>query len=378
LGTVFLLSVVVLGMNILIGLASGPSNPTPTPNPYPTPLGPRQGVSSGNYGATNTYIAEMGEWAYIHLVGYNGTYPTDHQFVPMLITVDSLPSINVIQEIDSKTPDHDYWLLFNECEITQQCDVPPEEQAARYHNEVLPRIQAGDPNAKLIIGGSTAHECGLAWMTRFVAFYRSQYGQDPPRAGWHFHIYPDVAPLGWQPGEPCPEDSWTGTGAYGANISDYIKDAERVRRWWSLYGSPNDEIWISETGCLTRPPIPPTPTPTPVPICPPNNEHPNMVSYMAAITAYLNGEGRWIDRYAWYTDVDCCHLVTHLYLQVNPTPQIPSDIGVYYSQIQPSAHVPGFLYLSMQPVIHKQPGPGLDSLSGYPGPATVTPSAPYP
>jgi hypothetical protein len=264
----------------------------------------------------------------------------------MLVKSDNLPATATLQSIVGKMAHH-YWLVFNECEVIGQCERTPASQAVVYH-EALSRILAVDPGAKLIIGGSTAHECGLNWMTNFVQAYRLLYNQDPPRAGWHFHIYPEVAPYNpytgepWHVGEPCPA-SWQGTNVtYTVGITDYIRDAERVRRWWSLNGMPTDEIWVTETGCLgvyggTY--------------CPAN-----MIGYLAEIATYLNTDGRWINRYAWYTDYDPVFFQT--WLMSDTASGTLTPLGTYYSQIVPASHVPGFRYLTFLPMMRKEGSSG--------------------
>jgi hypothetical protein len=76
-----------------------------------------------------------------------------------------------------------------------------------------------------------------------------------------------------------------------------------------------------------------------------------MMHYMAAITAYLNDEGRWIDRYAWFTDIYSQFPITHLYLRVIPGTPTPSAIGRYYALVTPSAHEPGFRFLMVEPAV---------------------------
>jgi hypothetical protein len=366
-GGMILLVAPVLIMSALMGMAEVPQDPllpegtiTPTTNPYPTSGLPRQGVASGSYDSTQPYLAQLADWAYVYLPAWGGDYPQDHKLVPFLTTGKLLPSVKAMQQADLKTPDHDYWLVFNECELMDQCEMLPEEQAEFYHDDILPQIAQGDPDARLIIGGTTAHECGLAWLSRFVRAYQTMYGEDPPRAGWHFHIYPDVAPRPneWQLGQACP-DSWHGEGYGVGDIEHYIAGANRVRHWWSLYGSPDDEIWVTETGCLNSG------------VCPPNAGHRDMVHYMAAVTAYLNGDGRWIDRYAWYTDIGSDFDITELYLSVTTTPT-PKPIGRYYPLITPSAHEPGFQYLALGPAIFQAEVQGFLPMTptppGYPAP----------
>ncbi len=228
--------------------------------------------------------------------------------------------------------------MFNECDAFFECNLAPDHQAQFYHDQVLPLIAAGDPNAKLIIGGTIAHECGLSWLTKFVQTYRSLYHQDPPRAGWHFHIYPDVGiqdPITyhvWKPGEPCPSSWQSTTTGKSPTIMDYIAQANAIRHWWSLYGSPNDEIWITETGCLDT------------------NYCPDITNttYIAAITAYLNSDGQWIDRYAWYAEWDDSYYKT--WLMDSYTKQL-TGLGSFYSQVVPATHIPGFQYLYFLPTI---------------------------
>jgi hypothetical protein len=291
----------------------------------------------------------------------------------MLVWNINLPSAATIQSIDAKTVGYDYWLVFNECENPGQCNRKPDVQAEFYHDDVLPLINANDPSARLIVGGTSAHPCGLEWMTDFVEAYRSSYGEDPPRTGWHFHIYPEVVPVligtavPWQPGDPCPIDdpnNWQWGASDTADIQHYIEEAEAIRYWWSQYGSPDDEIWITETGCL-----PPS-------ICPNLTVHSDMANYMGAITAYLNDGGRWINRYAWYTTYDATYNSTWLVDGPGSTPNFTA-MGNYYKQIQASSHVPGFLYWQFLPFVTKDavsggaplvlPTPA--PLSGYPPPS---------
>ena len=111
---------------------------TPTPNPFPTPSAPRQGVAAAHFGTFRDRIPEMGSWAYVWSA-FNGTYPSTYELVPMLVWEQNLPSAATVQSIAAKK-DHDYWLVFNECENEGQCNRSPEAQAQFYHNSVLPLI----------------------------------------------------------------------------------------------------------------------------------------------------------------------------------------------------------------------------------------------
>jgi hypothetical protein len=57
------------------------------------------------------------------------------------------------------------------------------------------------------------------------------------------------------------------------------------------FGEPEDEIWLTEIGCLN-------PSTT---AC---GDDTFMFEYVSTVMGWLNGNGRWIDRYAWFSDWD--------------------------------------------------------------------------
>lgn len=219
----------------------------------------------------------------------------------------------------------------------------------------------GDPDAQLIIGGVNAHKCGQQWLERFVRSYEDRYGP-LPHAGWHFHIYPDVAPA-----NNC-DSSWvyqlnlfltpTPTGTPQAALWPHWRSqAESLLGFVWTYGNPDDEIWITETGCLRW-------------RWNQNNlacDIPGaMYLYMASITEWLNDEGRWINRYAWYTDWDSGHWQqtklwdatrTPIPIVGTPTPTASptrilhlAPLGQYYTQVTPAPPIAlpwptNFIYL---------------------------------
>jgi hypothetical protein len=138
----------------------------------------------------------------------------------------------------------------------------------------------------------------------------------------------------------CPPIWLGGPADHAITITDYIQDAERFRHWWSLYGSPNDEVWVSETGCLDPS------------LCPDLND----TTYISAITAYLNNEGRWINRYAWYTDYDGKYYKS--WLMTDTVNGNFTGIGTFYSQVVPATHVPGFRYLTFLQMVRKDGSSG--------------------
>jgi len=274
----------------------------------PPRIQPRSGIAPDNFEQIAPQISQIADWSY-RWSAYDGDYPTtnEHELVPMLVFSKKVPSIDVIRSIDIKTDlntGHDYWLVFNECEAWVQCDTPAEEQAVYFYEEVLPLINSGDPDAKLIVGGVIANEKGLTWLTTFVQTYRQISGHDLPRAGWHFHIYPEVK------GTPPTIDS-------------FVADAESFRHWVDQHGSPNDEIWLTVMGCLSTELCSDVPT------------------YLAEILAYLNGEnGRWITRYAWYTsysktDCNACSYNPSTFLIEENTPHGLTPLGQFYANHLP-------------------------------------------
>ncbi len=91
-------------------------------------------------------------------------------------------------------------------------------------------------------------------------------------------------------------------------LDAWLEDVGNILEFLEWYGDDSGEVWITEMGCLNGgkhlvPDQPPEPTPslTPYPaICQANGF---MYEYVTRMTGWLNSNaGRWIDRYAWYTD----------------------------------------------------------------------------
>lgn len=358
--------------------------PWPTPTWYPiliTPLGtpvPRQGVASSLFSIflPDRHYLGSWQWAYAPWLPTTG-YPTNIEHIPQLIsrpwgvasylpTLTPLPTLPVqtVQAVASQTP-HEYWLVFNECESIYQCATAPDLAAQSYGQYVEDFLTAveGGPYAKVIIGGVNAHECGILWAINFLKSFRDIYGRDPLYiAGWHFHLYPDVTPHEWRVnGVSCaPEDNPPGAGwPFGAWDYD-DKRVETVEKAWTAwqedvwniysfmqeYGQPEQEIWITEMGCLNA-----GYHQLQQPACQSDGF---MYEYVSRITGWLNSPaGRWIDRYAWYTDRNLVGMglsYTWLYAQsaYTPTPTVPpgnptptpgylySALGNYYARVTPA------------------------------------------
>lgn len=265
------------------------------------------------------------------------------------------PIPEILATIAARTP-HNYWLIFNECEHQLQCRTDPVEAAISYHDLIVPFLNSVDPQAELIVGGVNAHECGIKWLEDFMIYYRQNYGEPPFLAGWHFHLYPDVVALDWitQGTEGC-DSNW---GYYDDRVNTvdeawaaWQADVYNIWAFVGQYGDiVEDEIWISEMGCLN-----PGGHDLPGPIC---GQEGYMYEYTRRITTWLNTAGRWVDRYAWFTDIAAAEVeywdYTRLYyrqLVGTPTPTIPpggptptpgygfSALGNFYGGVTPAAAV---------------------------------------
>lgn len=356
-----------------------PTNtPTPWPTPTwyllsPTPLGtppiPRQGVASAlvNYLVSDRH--HLGSWQFSHGPGVPSPYPSNIEADPLLVFrpwgVTSYnptlppplptPLPGFFQTVATQTP-HQYWLVFNECESVYQCATTPALAAQSYADYVEGFIASIDPQAKLIIGGVNAHECGILWLINFMKIFRQNNGRDPLYlAGWHFHVYPGVTAHEWRVnGASCnPEDNPPSSG-WPFGVWDY--DDKRIetpeKAWaawqedvWNIYsfaqeyGQPEHEIWITEMGCLNTSGI-----------C---VQEGYMYEYVSQVTGWLNSPaGRWIDRYAWYTDKTFNNSFRYTWLYAEhaliATPTIAAGtptstpgylytaLGNYYARITPA------------------------------------------
>lgn len=281
---------------------------------------------------------------------------------PATPTLEPLPTPSpaFVQTIAARTP-HDYWLIFNECEHQLQCSTSPAEAARSYGSVLRPFLDSYVPDAKLIVGGINAHECGILWLEEFIAQYDLQFGGFPPYiAGWHFHLYPDVIPWGWMDqGIAGCDTGWSYNDIRVQSVelawAAWQTDVHNILDFVVEYGSlVEDEIWITEMGCLNGG-FHAGQLPTPQAIC---GQAGYMYEYTRRITNWLNTEGRWVDRYAWYTDIfgEPYQGYTRLYeltpIPPSPTPGGPptntptpgnaptldfSALGYFYGDVTPAA-----------------------------------------
>ncbi|MEI2608312.1 MAG: glycosyl hydrolase [Candidatus Promineifilaceae bacterium] len=313
----------------------GPAWTRPTPHAHPVTTIPRQGF------AASLYLQDsltFGQWSYSW-----SPYVTPNlqnlQHVPMLTggPRDAVPTVATLQMSDNST-NHNYWLVFNECEHQFQCNSSPQNAADFLHNQILPVVydQGGDPDAKLIIGGVNTHPCGIKWLTDFVVYYEATYGP-LPHAGWHFHMYPEI--------RQANPTACTGDWVFDDNLFPNPNAAFELWRQYAYnaltfvqtYGEQTDEIWFTEMGCLNY-----GFHQIQEEVC---QGEGFLSTYAPLILGWLNGEGRWVTRYAWYTDwTTAYYKITALLANTFPPghtgPMDLTDLGQFYANVDAAAAVP--------------------------------------
>ncbi len=311
--------------------------PTVQPLTLPVSNAPRHGVATALGGApVGTYGSPDYSWTY----SWTPFVPPEEkavQHIPMLAggPRNGLPTFEQVSEGDANNA-HNYWLVFNECEHQGQCNSSPAEAARFFHDEVVDLLytQGADADAELIIGGGNAHPCGILWLKNFVDYYRVTYGALPV-AGWHFHIYPEMHPSRWP--DSC-EGSWGFNDLLfpspEAAFNLWREHAYNALAFVQEYGQPGDEIWFTEIGCLNN-----GFHQVQAPVCQADGF---VQAYSNLILNWLNGEGRWVTRYAWYTNWDATYwITTHLIADAPPGERWTyTSLGYWYSQIIPASAVP--------------------------------------
>ncbi|MEW5987043.1 MAG: glycosyl hydrolase [Chloroflexota bacterium] len=367
--------------------------PVSTATPWPSPTletaltpaaSPRKGVAPmlGDVAWAVADRHNLAQWSYYwgpYVPPVTPTAPDFVEYVPMAAqNIRSAPDMALITLAATRTPTHSYWLVFNECENNHsiQCNEQPAAVAAYFHDQLIPAVTAVDPDPQFIVGGVNAHPCGIRWLREFVEAYRALTGgEELPRAGWHFHLYPDIYPRGWQPGDTnceaggtvyrAPEGgnymgwNWSPNEADGSShawrLAHWQDDMMNVLDFVQQYGRPDDEIWLTEAGCLSWETWQPAPPAAPVGCLAPGFMH----DFLTDLTYWLNNDGRWVTRYAWWSDWDGDTTertsIYHLTPTPSPTPTADppqptptstpgatsapnrSALGNYYVQVTPQA-----------------------------------------
>lgn len=327
------------------------------PEPQPT-VEPRGGVANANGGGVALCDGRQ------YQTWWSSGYITSpcFQHIPMLANkpgnLEAQKAINTAARMN-----HHYWLVFNECEHQEQCAATPEEAARYYHDVLLPFINGLDPAARLIIGGSNAGECGLAWMAEFVEFYEAEYQEEIPRAGWSFHPYPEI----WA-GSDCTHP-WQWDWARSSSLVDlwdaWQAQARGVKAFVLTYGREGDEIWFSELGCLSPPPS----------VC-----HSDSANLARLIVEWLNGEGLWVDRATWYSDHDNnWWWFTHLYEEHanGDEGDVLTAVGEIWLNAELSPSIPLEFHKRYFPIVGYRGGLSIDPTPA-PVPTPTPPAYPVP
>lgn len=341
-----------------------PETPGPEPNAAEgeTVVLPRLGVS--NASGQGFVLCDGRQWQMSW--GANNVVSDCFFHVPMLAWgTDGFEEVRAGKT--ARNNDHDYWLVYNECEALAQCGATPEEAARFYHDVLIPWVEVNDPAARLIVGGGNAGECGMEWLEQFFIFYRTTYGEDVPRAGLQFHLYPDI----WA-GYQC-EKTWEWSIHILMDVDSlwrqWLADAERIKRFMLVYGREGDEVWISEFSCLA-----------PYPAC--KEDTPVLAS---RALAWFDGDGRWVTRYSWFSDFSThwwvwsnlyaidpkvnesqFTAVGNIYLNHTPSPSVPLRI---YHRYFPILGYGGITAATPAPLVYPTATPP----AGYPVPGDLHP-----
>lgn len=141
-----------------------------------------------------------------------------------------------------------YWLVWNEPDLWYTDSekrkiydidnngtldwIDAAKVAASIYKPLRVAIKAGDPSAKMIIGGVSGQNYYMytEWPRVFLEEYRRINGSLPEYEGWHFHLY--------KCGNEYNKDLWR-------------KQITDIRAWVDSNGGGNSkELWMTEFGCL--------------------------------------------------------------------------------------------------------------------------------
>ena len=147
------------------------------------------------------------------------------------------------------------WLIGNEPDVKWQDNTTPEVYAIAYHR-AYQAIKAGDPTAKVAIGGvSEVTPLRLEYLNRVWDFYRSLYGEDMPVDIWNMHAFmlPEQRG-GWGVNMPPGFEIEQRGEQWDVEDHDSLTLLEQqvraMRRWMADHGQRNKPLWITEYGIL--------------------------------------------------------------------------------------------------------------------------------
>ena len=226
---------------------------------------------------------------------------------------NTLPPISVHLAV-SQYLNSPYRLIYNECNLLEQCHTDPVVAADYLLDNIVPQVQQVGLGERLIVGGATGDVCGRDWMSEF-ARHINYRGRPVEIIGWHWHIYPGLKTIDWRTGLPC------------LVAPSFQEQSSAIYDWWLQYGQTNDELWLSEFGLL-------------------NEQDSDVVArWLEDSLLYLDTQGLFWTRYYLWTDYD-------------PTrPSIFDSeynltvIGQIYQAHQPIAPIQPTIYHTLLPII---------------------------
>jgi len=178
------------------------------------------------------------------------------EFTPMVAVSGGriFPDGALLGELAAENPGLT-WLIGNEPDVKWQSNSPPEVYAIAYHRAYR-AIKAGDPTAKVAIGGiSQVTPLRLAYLDRLWNFYRKLYGADMPVDVWNMHAFMLREERGsWgvnvPPGFTIEQRGMLWDVEDHDDLALLEAQVRAMRQWMRKHGQQEKPLWITEYGIL--------------------------------------------------------------------------------------------------------------------------------
>lgn len=163
------------------------------------------------------------------------------------------PDASSLQEIARANPGS-LWLIGNEPDVMWQDNVTPEAYA-RLYAEAYRAIRAGDPTARVALGGiSQPTPLRMVYLDRVLEAYREAFGSLPPVDAWHIHNFILREERGsWGVGIPpgFEEDrGWLYEVEDHGSLEIFARQIRSFRQWMADRGYRACPLIVSEYGIL--------------------------------------------------------------------------------------------------------------------------------
>jgi hypothetical protein len=164
------------------------------------------------------------------------------------------PSTTDLRELAARNPGLT-WLIGNEPDVKWQDNTTPEMYAIAYHR-AYEAIKAGDPTAKIAIGGiSQVTPLRLEYLDRAWDFYRSFYGEDMPVDVWNMHAFMlreerRAWGVNMPPGFEIEQRGKLWNVEDHDDLALLEKQVRAMRQWMADHGERDKPLWITEYGIL--------------------------------------------------------------------------------------------------------------------------------